>query len=259
MPPLSELLGYTPVDIHSHLDHGAAGDFQAIVSPVKVNVHTMTAEKLRPKYDAAGIGSVCFSTYDAVTFCDRIAEENEFLHRYVQQTPWAYQWVVVNPSQPETFRQAETMLACPKTVGIKLHPQRHGYDILEHGDKLFSFAHELGAVVQMHPAQVPKMPAFADKYPNMQLIIAHIGNEEYIDAIAAAKHKNIWVDTSGSASTLNCIIERAVERVGSDRILFGTDTYFASLQLARIAWAGISDTDKKNILRDNAERLFGCF
>ena len=259
MQPISELLGYSPIDIHSHLDHGAPGDYRAVVSASTVHVHSMAEDMLRQKYDAAGIGSVCFSTYDAVTFCDRIVEENEFLHQFVQETPWAYQWVVVNPLQPETFRQAETMLRCKKTVGIKLHPKNHQYDILEHGDKLFSFAHELGAVVQMHPAEVPAMPAFADKYPGMQLIIAHLASEVYIDAVTAARHKNLWVDTSGSASIRNNLIERAVERIGSDRILFGTDTYFAPFQLARIAWAGIPDEDKKNILRDNAAALFGCF
>lgn len=75
------------------------------------------------------------------------------------------------------------MLKCGKTVGIKLHPKNHGYDILEQGDKLLSFAHELGAVVQMHPMANPHMPAFADKYPNMKLIIAHLESNTFIDAM----------------------------------------------------------------------------
>jgi predicted TIM-barrel fold metal-dependent hydrolase len=100
------------------------------------------------------------------------------------------------------------------------------------------------------------MPAFADKYPNMKLIIAHLGNDVFMDAVAAAKHGNIYVDTSGSASHGNNVVERAVKRIGAEHILFGTDGYSSAFQLARIAWADISDSDKKKILRDNALALF---
>lgn len=259
MQTIAELLGYTPIDIHSHLDHGVPGDHRTLVKPETRNIHTMFPEDLRKRYDAVGIGRCCFSTYSSVLTCDRLPEENRFLHQFVEETDWAYQWVVIHPDQPETFRQAEEMLKCRKTVGIKLHPKLHGYDILEHGDKLFSFAHELGAIVQMHPAENPQMPAFANKYPNMKLIIAHLGSNTFIDAVEAAKHGNIYVDTSGSASVKNHIIEQAVSRIGSTHILFGTDTYSPAFQLARIAWADIPEADKKRILLDNATELFPAF
>ena len=256
MQTISELLGYTPIDIHSHLDHGVPGDYSTVLKSETQHTHTMSPDDLRKRYDTVGIGGVCFSTYASVSDCARIPEENRFLHQFVRETDKAYQWVVVHPLQPETFRQAEEMLKCKKTVGIKLHPKNHGYDILEQGDKLFSFAHELGAVVQMHPMANPHMPAFADKYPNMKLIIAHLGSNTFIDAVEAAKHGNIYVDTSGSASVKNHILEHAVSRIGATHILFGTDTYSPAFQLARIAWADISEADKKRILLDNALELF---
>jgi len=45
-----------------------------------------------------------------------------------------------------------------------------------------------------------------------------------------------------------------VSEVGSDRIVFGTDTplYFAPMQRARIDYAAISDADRANILRNTA-------
>ncbi len=45
--------------------------------------------------------------------------------------------------------------------------------------------------------------------------------------------------------------------MGSERILFGTDTYAAGFQRGRIEYAQISDADKENILVNNAVRLFG--
>ena len=44
-----------------------------------------------------------------------------------------------------------------------------------------------------------QMPEFANKYPDMKLIIEHIGSIERIDAIAKATNGNIYTDTSGSA------------------------------------------------------------
>jgi predicted TIM-barrel fold metal-dependent hydrolase len=44
--------------------------------------------------------------------------------------------------------------------------------------------------------------------------------------------------------------------VGAEKILFGTDTYSAAFQASRIAFARISDEDKRLILRENAKKLF---
>ena len=67
------------------------------------------------------------------------------------------------------------------------------------------------------------------------------------------------MDTSSARSILPNLIEWAVEEIGADRILFGTDTplYFAPSQRARIDHAGVRDEDKRLILRENAVRLLG--
>ena len=100
------------------------------------------------------------------------------------------------------------------------------------------------------------MPALADKYPDMKLIIAHLGSKEHVDAVANARHGNIYTDTSGGASNLNNILEYAVKRVGSEKILFGTDTYAFPFQFGRIVLSDLSFEDKENILWKNAMRLF---
>ena len=48
-----------------------------------------------------------------------------------------------------------------------------------------------------------------------------------------------------------------MDEVGSDRILFGTDTplYFSPMQRARIDYAQISDADRANILRNTAASI----
>ena len=87
--------------------------------------------------------------------------------------------------------------------------------------------------------------------------MAHLGDEPHIQAVKKARYGNVYVDTSGMASLKNRIIEYAVSQMGSERILFGTDTYSAASQRGRIEFSMISDRDKENILVNNAKELFG--
>ena len=108
----------------------------------------------------------------------------------------------------------------------------------------------------MHPQHIPQMPALANKYSHMKLIIAHLGSVEHVDAIANAVHGNIYTDTSGGASARNNIVEYAVEQVGSEKLLFGTDAYSFAFQYGRIALSNLSLEEKENILWKNAVKLF---
>jgi predicted TIM-barrel fold metal-dependent hydrolase len=241
------------IDIHSHFNHGVSGDDY---TPAFDGLSVSTLDFMLSENARIGIEQVGYSTYASVLSSDNIAIENEYLKSVSKNTENIYQWVVVHPKQDETFKQAEEMLSSKKVLGIKIHSPMHKYDICEHADKIFSFADKMGAVVLMHPDKISAMPAFADKYPNMKLIIAHLGSRAHIDAIKAAKHGNIYTDTSGGLSSLNNVIEYAVASVGSEKILFGTDTYSPVFQYSRIALARISQTDKENILYKNATKLF---
>ena len=89
------------------------------------------------------------------------------------------QWVVVDPLKPETYRQAEEMLRLPKCAGIKVHPEEHGYPIAEHGRAIFEFAAKHRAAVLGHSSEQNSLAAdyvkFANDYPEVRLIIAHLG------------------------------------------------------------------------------------
>lgn len=149
------------------------------------------------------------------------------------------------------------MLKNDKCVGIKLHPVCHKYSIEEFGDKIFSFANEKSAIVQIHPEkEADYILPFANRYPNVNFIMAHLGGIHHIEAVKNAKHENVYVDTSGFASIKNMLIEYAVSQIGSEHILFGTDTYSAASQRGRIGFAMISQQDKENILLNNAKKLF---
>ena len=244
---------HAPIDIHSHFNHGSPFD-----CPIpSALLHDRGLEYVTSAYEHIGICAAGMSTFASVMeHHECIPEENEYLHDTVQKTDWMYQWVVIDPRQPETYAQAERMLGKCKVLGIKIHPAYHGYDIDDHADALFSFAAKHRAFVLMHPQKIERMTFYADRYPEMNLIIAHLGSIEHVDAIADAKYGNIYTDTSGGASNMNHVLEYAVGRVGAEKIFFGTDTYSCAFQFGRVALSALTLKEKENILFQNAMQHF---
>lgn len=238
------------IDVHSHYNYGSSFD----TNTTDINEASLT--HIQNMYNAANIKRSFLSPFSAVCSYQNICEDNAYHFELAQELDWVYQWVVIDPRNSETFKQARQMLHHPKCVGIKIHPTYHGYSIQDYATEIFSFAAESGSVVLMHPDKPAEMPAVLDHFPEVKLIIAHLGSIEHIQAIRNAKHGNIYTDTSGNASVKNKIIEYAVEQIGSEHILFGTDSYAAGFQRGRIEYALISDEAKMNILRNNALNLF---
>ncbi|MDP7163434.1 MAG: amidohydrolase family protein [Phycisphaerae bacterium] len=188
--------------------------------------------------------------------------------RVVAETEGLGQWVIVDPLKPQTYDQAVEMLAAPGCFGIKVHPEEHGYPIVEHGGAIFEFAAEHKAILQTHSGEQNSLPedfvTFANEFPRVKLIVSHLGcgwdddPAHQVRAIQASKHGNVFTDTSSAVGITSGLLEWAVAEIGADRILYGTDTplYFAPMQRVRVDNAEISDEDKRMILCENAEWLF---
>lgn len=259
------------IDVHAHYGTYQRDHYHELIN----GYMTGSAQTVVDRAAACGIECTIVSPLRALLprgEADTCAGNDEAA-RVVPQTPGLRQYVVINPQQPESFAQAARMLAEPHCVGIKIHGEEHLYPIAEHGDALFKFAAEHKAIVLAHSGDGYTMPMdfvpFADAYPEMKLILAHLGNNgpakdldptPQVRAIQASKQGNVYVDTSSSRSLFPGLIEWAVGEIGVERILFGTDTplYFAASQRARIDRADLTDDQKRAILRGNALRLFGA-
>jgi predicted TIM-barrel fold metal-dependent hydrolase len=192
---------------------------------------------------------------------------NEDAVRAAEQLDDIRFWVVIDPLKTETYEQADRLLAYPRCKGIKIHPHAHAYEIVDHGEAIFAFAAERDALVLTHSGDPGSYPEdflpFIDRYSNVNLILAHLGNSDdgsvarQVDAIKAARNGNVYVDTSSARSMFSGLIEWAVEEIGTDRILFGTDTplYWSAVQKTRIETAEICDDAKTAILYRNAAKL----
>lgn len=107
------------------------------------------------------------------------------------------------------------------------------YDFLPHEHLALADRH--GWVVQLHiarpkrladPVNYVQIREIEEKYPNLQLIVAHLGrayaDEDLGDALPYLKDmkKTVWDFT---ANTNAFVMEKVLEMVGPDRFLYGTD------------------------------------
>lgn len=254
------------IDIHSHIGpaHGPAA-----MEPVENG----TEEYLLRTMKLAGIRySVNSSRYAILPRGSGYsAEGNRQLLRTAEREEGVYAWITVDPHEPETFEQARQLIGHPKVVGIKLHPEEHEYQLAEQGERLFSLAAELHAPVLGHsggPRCLPEVFCrFANRYPEIPIIAAHLGSSPngdpmlHLRAIEESKYGNLYTDTSSAMSLLSGLLEYAVNRIGSEHILFGSDSgfYFSPCQRLRVDEAMISEKAKYDILYGNASRLFPQF
>ena len=241
------------IDIHSHFNRGTEFDCTETV------IHKRNFNFMMDDYDNCGISCGGFCYYSSVLTNKEIFEDNQDLFGLAQNQSKVYQWLVLDPRQKVLFGQIEKLINSDKVLGIKIHSPYHRYDIDVCADKIFSFANDLECFVLMHPDKIGNMVKYADKFKKMKLIIAHMDSEAHIDAIANAKYGNIFTDTSAGGMVLNNILEYAVEKVGSEKIFFGTDTYASGYQIGRVQYARISNKDKENIFCKNAINNFKGF
>lgn len=145
----------------------------------------------------------------------------------------------------KTYSSAEASIA-----------ERTTYPMLE-------VAAELGMPILAHTSP-DECDDLMTHVPEARLIMAHMGGHPYAygnwhRAVAVAvKHPNILLDTASSQID-NGMIEYAVEQLGADRIVFGTDMPLLDphTQRAKIDGADISDEAKALILGGNLQRILG--
>jgi uncharacterized protein len=182
-------------------------------------------------------------------------------------------YVTINPNYPpdEVEKELEFWLTDhPWMRGIKLHPSYHEYPITGPAyriafeaasrHKVPVLSHTWGQGEERALCGPAMFASLAEAYPDVNIILGHAGGllPGYRAAVEVAQdHPNIYMDTCGSFQAMG-MVEFLVDRVGSDRVLFGSDCCFLAqtAELGRVAYAKISSEDKRNILGLNAAKLF---
>jgi len=243
------------IDMHAHIgtypdNHNYDGDADRVVS---------LAEK-------ANIDVTVVSHYQALFAKDTetLLQANDNAYKVVTKKTKLAMWVVLNPLFSESWRQAEEMLKYNKCIGVKIHPELHNYNITKHIDKILGFSSRRRAVFLSHAGDKNSNPLkigeASSSYPDSIFIMAHLGNEidvydstTHIDAILNSKSKNLFTDTSSSRSIYNGYLERAVDKIGAGKILFGSDSpiHFAPSQTIRVTMSDLTPEEKELIMGKN--------
>lgn len=96
----------------------------------------------------------------------------------------------------------------------------------------------------------------ARRYPDLKLIMAHMGFMWKCGVDVVADCPNVMVDTSGTDPERG-MVEYAVERLGADRVLYGSDAPGRDVlcQIGKVMAARLSAEDLEKVLSRNARRI----
>jgi len=194
--------------------------------------------------------------------------QNQALIRLVEKIENAYGLFRIQLDSLNYYlKTLETALnQTDKILGTKLHPSFDKLPVTHaEFDPIFNRLEKDGLIALIHCGRWIEVSGShhaierAMEHPDVTFILAHMGGNELdlsLKTITAAEPlENVYLDTS------NCrvpkVIEKAVEALGPNRVLFGSDTPWGSIlsNAYTIVDADIDDQDKRLIFSENLEDL----
>lgn len=240
------------IDCHCHM-----GDWQHF------HVPNGSAEGMLESMDALGTDIACVTAHCAIG-PDYIHGNNMVIDAVRKYPDRFLGYITINPNYPEDIKnELDRGFAIDGMFGVKLHPGTHDKPI-EHRNYHIAYevANHKKCVVLIHvwgKGPVRTVGKMADQYPDISFVMGHGGADiEGMEAAAevVGSHKNVYVDIAISRAREGNV-EWLVKNMGSDKVLYGTDMPFFDPRptLGRLAFADLTETDKKNIFGLNMERL----
>ncbi len=224
------------------------------------------ASKLVGWMDEAGIDRAMLLPLDFGMGCDEpaqaplerltIYQKNELYAEFTRRFPGRlFSYLGVDPRRKgavELFRKGIEEWGM---LGLKLHPTAGFYPYDPICYPLYEAAREMGVPVLIHsgtePAPLKPMfsqpkyiDAVAADFPEVKFIIAHCGHGWWNEALDMAMSKpNLYVDFSGWQAEYNgnpdyfyFVLRAAINVLGPNRVLFGTDGSMTNVMLWPKMW-----------------------
>lgn len=243
------------IDSHVHLKHGDAAETEYSAAQI---VRTM---------DAADIArSVVFAMSTTTRRSIEMAEEAvaQFPNRLM---PYVY---ALPSYERPVYRELEEALSDRGFRGVKIHAGQCSlapYVI----DPVLELAgrYRVPCLIDLL-GSVEAAQSIADRFPETKIIIAHLGSylsrdERLIDRFIhiAEGSDNVFLDVSGVVLLNN--IKDAVARVGSSKVIWGTDgphqdpdtAAFARKELEKIRTLGLTGKEERDVLGGSVAKLLG--
>ncbi|HUU69030.1 MAG TPA: amidohydrolase family protein [Planctomycetota bacterium] len=238
--------------------HGHMGVWHSIYFP------RAEAAEMAKSMDAAGVRLLCFA-HHASLFAPDIG--NAAAVQAVRAFPDHFRaYLSVNPHYPELLSRdlAEFDSLRDVYVGLKFLADYHGVPISDDRYRgAWEFANDRGLPVLSHtwggsPCNgASEIRKIATRYSRIKLFLGHSLNNRWSEAVDLAREfPHVYLELT-SVLGRRGVLEFFCEKVGSHRLLYGTDLpWFDEHQsVGSVLAAEITEEDRHNILHRNAEKL----
>jgi len=231
----------------------------------------MSEENILRDMKAGGITKFCgavivrkpatdtYSQWDNIVACNRSAYQcyEDFGGCYIPG-------IMVHPDYVEESK-AEIDRWYDKGIRLvgELVPYCHGWkDYSCDGfSKILDYITEKNMIVSLHSMGEDEMDSMVERHPDTKFVFAHPGEYgAFMRHLSRMKKSdNCYLDLSGTGMFRHGMLRHAIDEVGVDKILFGSDyptcnpymfvggVYFDAL---------LTDAEKKAIFADNVRNLF---
>ena len=175
-----------------------------------------------------------------------------------------FPFILISTRDTETYDQAMD----PCVWGLKIHPSISQIPVGEAWEVFFYVADERKLPIIVHCGRDPRshvsrLIETARLYPHVNFIGAHLGGnaseliDEAIGLVERAGLGNLYLDTS--AVKLPFLIEKAVRKLGADKIIFGSDEPYSDLRLSRhcLDLLEISEKQMDLVAHQNISTILG--
>jgi len=147
--------------------------------------------------------------------------------------------------------------------GVKLHTRAQVFDPLN--KKFIPLYREIAdsgkpliihTRLEKNPNSDPeRVMLLGDLVPGMTLILAHFAGISIKAFDYAKAHKNVYIETS--ALSTDYLIKMIVERIGADKLIFGSDSPLSDqeIEIMKISKAKISSAQRERIFHRNLAKI----
>ena len=257
------------IDIHAHV-----GSFEGY----DLSIGTLLENMDRFGIDMALVSNIDGANVDGYTKNLSETATNETTAQIVMQYPQKLRgllWAKPGEGSPgilEVFLSDERYKGI--FVGIKIHPEFNNFEAdLPNAETYLELCEKYDIPAVYHSggegsnSDPQKIYEIAKRHPNVKIILYHTGflgpHERAINIVKAAIEygdADLYIETAQMDPEA---VMKAVNELGADKVLFGTDaTYYGKEHyekyeaLVNILKSRLNEQDFQKIVRGNAQRLF---
>jgi hypothetical protein len=231
-------------------------------------IYAESAESFKDLMRRHGIEAAVCSSSKAVVY--DFAEGNRELHRVLEPSSGVYGYVTVNPNYLElSKKEIDRYLGLREFRGVKFHTEYTGVPIrTESFIRLVEYAEPYKKPFLLHTysqKHISDVEEIAKRFDGAEFIMGHMGGTDAsgtggnwkLAISKASEYSNLFLEICMTRLEAGKI-EEAVEKVGSRRILYGSDMTLLNPAhtIGMIMDAEITEEDKERIFYWNAKELF---